>query len=158
MWFLPWMCPSKEGAETMIDKCSNPNCMDGFIHERTEEHIKKPCHACNTPKSDGPYKFDEQKGGVLGPFGLEINTDDMAEDGNEVELLTTGFNAGRSSLIPLVRELAEVLKSCGYVLNGTGPQPPCTRCDDSVGYVCDVCSAGMDVISALVKAKKELEK
>jgi hypothetical protein len=128
----------------MSDKCS----------KHVFPEIEEDCPTCNPPKSDGPYKVNEY-GNVIDSMDGTIHW--CGKYGDDVCLaLNVAYHEGRASLIPLVRELVGVLKSCGYVLNGTGPQPPCTRCDDSAGYVCDVCSVGMDVISALEKAKKEI--
>src|SRR5512135_2649437 len=43
----------------------------------------------------GPYYCDTFKGGVFGPNGLEVKTDDLL--GNEVELLTRGHQQGALS-------------------------------------------------------------
>jgi hypothetical protein len=50
-----------------------------------------------------------------------------------------------------VKELVGVLQTCSYALNGTGPQAQCKQCDGSVGFVCEKCCAGMDVLFVLKK-------
>ncbi len=55
-----------------------------------------------TTSEAGPYYCDTFKGGVFGPNGLEVKTDNLL--GNEVELLTKGFAQGRSSVLAELKE------------------------------------------------------